>query len=143
MIEAQKEMVRSYYEDVVGAGRLELLDELFDPDYQEHETFPTGGNGLPAFKRWLAAIAAAFPDREVTLHAMVAEGDLVAARWSSRATHSGQLAHIPPTGRQLTITGTGFFRFADDKIVERWSEEDRWGMFEQLGLLPRGQQPAA
>ena len=134
--ESHKAAVRRYYEEVVGQGKLGLLEQLFSADYTEHEEFLTGGHGLAAFGRWLAALGAAFPDREVTVEALVAEGDQVAARWTSRATHSGPLAHFPPTGQRLTMSGMGIFRFADGRIVERWSEEDRWGMLQQLGLIP-------
>jgi predicted ester cyclase len=41
---------------------------------------------------------------------------------------------IPATGKQVTVTEMAIFRFVDGKVVERWSEVDRLGMLQQLGV---------
>jgi predicted ester cyclase len=35
----------------------------------------------------------------------------------------------------VTFTGITIYRVADDKIVERWSEEDGISLLQQLGAL--------
>jgi len=43
---------------------------------------------------------------------------------------------IPPTGKQVTMTGITILRFAGGKCVERWSEADFLGLLQQLGVVP-------
>jgi hypothetical protein len=39
---------------------------------------------------------------------------------------------IPPTGRQIAITGISIHRFADGEFVESWASYDTMGMMQQL-----------
>ena len=43
---------------------------------------------------------------------------------------------IPPTGKQVQITGIDLFRFSGDKIAEHWGVFDQLGMLQQLGVAP-------
>jgi predicted ester cyclase len=65
-----------------------------------------------------------------------AEGDKVATRWTARGTHTGEIAGIAPTGRDVTVTGLTISRFASGKVVEEWSTWDTLGMLVQLGVIP-------
>jgi predicted ester cyclase len=83
----------------------------------------------------------AFPNLEVTVEDQVAEGDRVVTRWITRGTHKGEFQGIPPTGRQVAITGITIFLVADDKLLEGWSNADMLGMLQQLGAVPEPGQP--
>ncbi len=74
---------------------------------------------------------------------LVAEGDLVAIRWETVATHDGLYGEIPATGKTLTYQGADLFRVADDRIVEVWSFWDAYGVFSALGVLKWELPPAA
>ena len=78
----------------------------------------------------------AFPDFHVTIEDQIAEGDRVATRWTMRGTHEGEFRGISPTGKQITVTGIGIFRFSDGKVVESWDNFDQLGMMRQLGVIP-------
>jgi predicted ester cyclase len=67
-----------------------------------------------------------------TNEVLVAEGDKVVAHDTYRLEHVGEIAGIPPTGRELTATGIDIYRIADGKIVEQWYEMDLTGMLQQL-----------
>jgi len=57
-------------------------------------------------------------------------------RWTLRVTHTGEFREIPATGKRITITGIGIFRFSDDgKVVESWDSLDQLGMLPQLGVV--------
>jgi predicted ester cyclase len=43
---------------------------------------------------------------------------------------------IPPTGKQVTVSGITISRLKDGKIVEEWSNWDTLGMLRQLGVVP-------
>lgn len=66
---------------------------------------------------------------------LVAEGDLVAIRWETVATHDGLYGEIPATGKTLTYQGADLFRVAEGRIVEVWSFWDAYGVFSALGVL--------
>jgi len=73
---------------------------------------------------------AAFPDLHFTFEDLIAEGDKVVVRWTSRGTQQGELMGIPPTGKQFSATGIEIYRLEGGKIVEHWLESDNLGMLQ-------------
>jgi steroid delta-isomerase-like uncharacterized protein len=43
---------------------------------------------------------------------------------------------IPPTGKQITMTGIAIFQIVGGKIVGAWSIPDMLGVMQQLGVMP-------
>jgi predicted ester cyclase len=67
---------------------------------------------------------------------MSGEDDKVVNRWTLHVTHTGEFRGIPATGKRITITGIGIFRFSEEgKVVESWDSLDQLGMLQQLGVL--------
>ena len=67
---------------------------------------------------------AAFPDLNVTVEEVMAEGDRVAARVTMRGTHRGEFQGIAPTGKRVEVRAMDMFRISDGKIVEHWGHAD-------------------
>lgn len=65
-----------------------------------------------------------------------AEGDILANRWTSRATHSGELMGIAATGKDFESSGMTAVRIAGGKVVELWNESDQLVLMQQLGVIP-------
>lgn len=82
---------------------------------------------------------AAFPDLQLTLHGIVADGDDAVARWTATATHAGPLGPIPATGKKVRFSGMTWLRFRDGKVVEG---ADRWNQHGLLALLSTGAETA-
>jgi hypothetical protein len=59
----------------------------------------------------------------LTVEAMIAEDDLVAARPGQTATHRGEFRGIPPSNRAIVQPALAFYRCADGKLVEAWGAE--------------------
>ncbi len=74
-----------------------------------------------------------FPDATERLEAVIAEGDLVAARHVFTGTQDGPLGDHPPTGRRMRARYLAMYRVADDRIVEAWAEWDNLAGLVQLG----------
>jgi predicted ester cyclase len=85
----------------------------------------------------------AFPDLDVIVDDMIAEGDKVAAHWTARGTHQGPFLGVPVTGKRVAQTGIDTYRYVDGKIVEWWRNDDTLGLMQQFGGLqvPTGSLP--
>jgi steroid delta-isomerase-like uncharacterized protein len=118
-------------------GNLDVVDELTAPDYIGHDPAnPEPLRGPEGVKEFISSYRAAFPDARLTVEQQLAEGDLVATRWSGRGTHEGELMGIQPTGKQVTVSGLTISRLKGGKIVEEFQNWDNFGMMQQLGAVP-------
>ena len=135
-IESNKELVGRYYEEVLNARKVEILDELAVSDYDEHSPFPGQPNGLEGLKARAGALLSAFNPYVFTIRDLVAEGDTVVVYWTNVATHSGSFMGIPPTGRVVTLSGIDIHRIRDGKMAEHWHVVEELQMMQQLGLVP-------
>jgi predicted ester cyclase len=78
----------------------------------------------------------AMPDCKLELEDIVAEGKLVAYRWSLRGTQTGELRGIPPTGKFAVMPGMTIVRVKGGQIVAGWHNDDLLGLLAQLGVVP-------
>jgi steroid delta-isomerase-like uncharacterized protein len=134
--DVNKALIERYVE-LYNTGNLGIADEIIAVDFVDH-THPEVEPGPEPVKQMVAGFRAAFPDATVIVEQMIAEGDIVAFRFVGRGTHNGMapFAGLPPTGKQITVTGMDFIRVADGKLVELWSNQDTLGLLRQLGALP-------
>ncbi|MBE0411210.1 MAG: ester cyclase [Anaerolineales bacterium] len=132
MSEQNKNLVKRFYNELVNGGNIELIEELLSPNYQEH--LNPRGSGWDGFKQFAATLKTAFPDLQVTVEDLIAEGDRVVARVIVNATHAGNfMGSIAPTGRHVSFTGVDIFRIEDCMIIARWNHRDLLGLLRQLG----------
>jgi len=129
-----KELVRRGYE-AINQRNWAAFDELHVSDYVSHSGATTI-QGLEAYKQAISINITACPDLHFTIENMIAEGDFVAVRHTARGTHQGTFMGIPPTGKQVTVTGMIFDRVVNGKIIEEWSNQDWLGLLQQLGVVP-------
>ena len=135
-MEANKDCIRRVFEEVLNGGKLSVLDTLIGAAYVDHNPSPGQPEGAAGVKGKVETLRAAFPDVRFALEDVVAEGDLVAARYSWRGTHKGEAyLGIPPSGKSIFVRGMDFYRLRDGKIVEHWDNIDELGMLSQLGDL--------
>ncbi len=140
--EENKAVVRRFFEGL-NARNLAVIDELFAPDFVDHNAPPGHPSGPQSMHQTIDMFLSAFPDIQWTLEDVLAEGDKVVVRLTGRGTHHGAFQGIPPTGKQVTGTAIGVFRLADGKIAEEWIERDVLGLLQQLGAVPAPEQAQA
>ena len=117
--------------------KLEILDEVVAADYVRHDpAFPGEVRGPEGFKEYVRAMCTPFPDARISIEDVIAEGELMAMRWTFTGKQSGDFVGIPASGKELTRTGISIIRMRDDKIVEGWDAYDALGMLRQLGVAP-------
>jgi steroid delta-isomerase-like uncharacterized protein len=123
--------------DVIATGDVDRADELLAEDLVEHERgFPGSPPGRDGFKHFVRYMRAGFPDLQVHIEDMTADGDKVWARVRLTGTHQGEFMGVPPTGNRIEFDVIDIGRFADGKGVEHWGVGDAMGMMIQLGAIP-------
>lgn len=130
-----KTIVRRVFEEP-WKGNLDVVDELIARDYVGHDPAnPEPLHGPEGVKEFISTYRSAYPDARITVEQQLAEGDMVATRWTARGTHEGDLLGIAPTGKRVTVAGLTFSRLEDGKIVEEFQNWDTFGMMQQLGAV--------
>ncbi len=130
-----EKVVRSYYEDVLNDGRVDLIDELAVTAYREHDPLPGQGEGRDGLKDRVTMLRVGLSPR-FTLDDVICDGDKVVVRWTNDGTHVSNFAGIPATGKSFSIAGIDIHRLQDGKLAEHWHVIDQLAMLQQLGLLP-------
>jgi len=130
--EANKVVARRFFEEMWNQRRLDIVDELITADMVGHA--PTGEfAGYKGEMQTISGTLVSFPDLQITIDDIIAEGNKVALRTSYAGTHTGPLGPMPPTGKPIRMTGNIIFRFEDGKVAEAWSFADMLGLMQQLG----------
>jgi len=132
--EENKALARLFSEEFWNKGNMAAVDELMAANAKIF--LPGKGQvGLNDLKAFAVSLRGAFPDWHATTDEMVAEEKRVAERWTGRGTHRGKFQGIAPTGRQVTVPGTVFYRFASGKIAEFHGQFDGLTLMQQLGVM--------
>jgi steroid delta-isomerase-like uncharacterized protein len=124
MSDRNRELARRWFEEVWNARRDDTVRELLADGAVGHME---GGDvvGPDSFLQARAALLGAFPDIQVVVEDVVADGDRAVVRWSAAGRHSGGELGIPPSGRSMRFRGITWMVFRDGKIVEGW---DAWNL---------------
>ncbi len=141
MSEENKDLARRSWEMLVNQQNPNAVDELYTPDFVWHE-LDEDIQGPEQAKQFLEMYLAAFPDMQVTVEDVIAEGEKVVTRWTIRGTHRGELMGIAPTDEQVEIEGITIHRIEGGKIAEEWERYDNLGIMQQLGAIPEVGQEA-
>jgi predicted SnoaL-like aldol condensation-catalyzing enzyme len=122
--DANKAIVRRVFADAINTHDPALVYELFAPEFVDHSATPGQLPGPAGIEQALIYFNTVLPDVEVTVDAIIAEGDLLASHETWRGTD-------PPTGRDIEGKTLHFWRLANGKIIEEWSAG--WEWLEQIG----------
>jgi steroid delta-isomerase-like uncharacterized protein len=131
-----KDVIRQFMAECVNVHREDLLGRFVDEAVTMHPG-TTGAapptEGLEELRQAFRRFRVTFPDLHVTLEDLIAERDLVVARWTGTGSHSAEFAGIPATGTTARWGGTDIYRLADGRIVEWWRNDDYARLLQQLG----------
>ena len=126
--EQAKAIAHRFHVEVWEKHNLEILKELVHPDFQP--TTDNASKGSEAARDFLETLFAAFPDLNSTQEDLIGEGNKAVLRWTIRATHTGTLWGMPPTGKKIEIAGMDILEIQDGKIAK-----DYGGIGDQMPKL--------
>ncbi|WP_018505897.1 ester cyclase [Parafrankia discariae] len=134
--EANKDIARRLYEDVVNQGKVELLETFVADDADDatrrHAGWSIGRAGFREHVEWLRA---SVPDVRSTVTELVAEDNRVVVFWRIEGTHQGELFGAPATGRRIDATSVSLITFRDGQIVNYSVLPDRLTILRQVGAV--------
>ena len=140
MIENNKRLVRQFYDELWNRGQLAAAEMLVAEGTVRHDPAGPVASGPAGFAANVLRMRRAIPDLLLTLDLLLAEGDLVAARWTITGRHDGPLESplgmVAPTHRQISFSGVNIFRIAGGKVAEIWNHRDDLAFFRQIGAVP-------
>ena len=130
-------LVRRAIEAIWNCGDLDVADDLFAPDYVNHDGLITDlVLGPEAIKITVALCRLAFPDLDVIVEELAASGETVVLRWTAQRLPADEPEDCALTASNKMLTGTTRIRLADGKMVESWTEWDGVRTLHDLGLAP-------
>jgi predicted ester cyclase len=135
--EANRALLHRSIEEVFNRGNVSVVDELFAPDFVEHEELPPGTPpGREATKQLFTMLRSAFPDLNIKTDDTIAEDDKVVVHSTWSGTHKGEFMGIAPAGNSVSFGVVDTVRIAGGKFVEHWGLMDNLGLMQQLGAIP-------
>ena len=145
LVEDNKDMIQVYIDAFNNQNPAELQATLTDNFHSfgllGAEEAPPVGEGViigdEIYTAVIGAFWAAFPDLKITVEDVIAEGDLVAVRWTSYGTHNGEplFPGVEPEGQETQIEAMALFRVENGKIAEKRFRNDDLALMIQLGAI--------
>jgi steroid delta-isomerase-like uncharacterized protein len=130
------QLMRRFYDEVLGGGNLDLVDELTTDDFVDHEEFPGQPAGKEGVKYFVNAMRDAFPDIKAEVGLTLESGDLAAAHVTLRGSHKGEFMGVPATETAVEIETIDIIRVEDGKCAEHWGVTDNMTLMQQIGAVP-------
>ena len=128
-------ILHRWFEEVWNQGRESAIDEMSYHDVHGHGLQAPDGNevqSMDAFKAYYRQMRAALSDIHVTVEDVVTEGDLMVARCTVTAKHTGEGLGKTPKGNPIQFTGMTMARIKEGKIAEAWNNFDFLTLYQQM-----------
>jgi steroid delta-isomerase-like uncharacterized protein len=130
--ERNADAVTLQHTEVWSNGNMDLISQIYAENYVGH--FPGGMTvtGRGEIQTMIEAHRTAFPDWIEEVEELIAEGDHVATRYRSTATHLGPFEGNPATGKKVDISEASIYRMLDGQILEQWAYPDVLTLMQQI-----------
>ncbi len=122
--------------EILNQGKLQLIDELFAPEYVERSPQAGVAPTREGYKQFVTSLRTAFPDLRYTIDDSIEAGDKFVTRLTASGTMRGDFAGMPATGKHATWTEIHIMRVTSEHVVEHWGLVQELGMMVQLGVIP-------
>jgi steroid delta-isomerase-like uncharacterized protein len=131
------ELIQAFYDEMLGKGNLDKVDEFVTDDVVDHEQGmpgqPEGKDGVVFF---VNAMRGAFSDIKATIGPSVESGDMASAEVTITGKHTGEFMGVPATDKSFEIEAMDIIRIEDGKCAEHWGVTDNMALMQQIGAVP-------
>ena len=131
------EKIQRFYDELLGKGDLDVIDELVTDDVVDHEQGlpgqPEGKEGVVFF---VNALRDAFSDIKGTVGQSLESGDMACAQVTITGRHTGEWMGVPASDKSFEIECIDIVRLEDGKCAEHWGVTDNLALMMQIGAIP-------
>ena len=117
-----KEFIINYLTAVSGVKKTKALLEKYITD--------------EALISHIEVFETAFPEYDLFIDEMTAEGKRIIIKARVNGTHLGDLGGIPPTYKTVDFPVIVAYEIENEKIIGHWMLADQMSLMEQLGVIP-------
>jgi steroid delta-isomerase-like uncharacterized protein len=135
--EENKALVERWFAALSG-GASEDVANLAAAAIVYHDPSPREESQTGGTEEWASDRGQDYPDLEVTVEQVIAEGDMVASYQRYTGTQQGDVEDergVPATGLATEWVSMGLFRIECGKIAEVWAVADDLGRLQRLGVI--------
>jgi len=135
MIEQNKTLVREITEQIWNAAAFDKIPDFYSVEYvADYRPYAQPRHGHEGIRGMVERAHAAFPDYHEEIREIVAEGNVVAVRFTVTGTQSGQWGVLAPTGKRVSFDEVAFLEIRDGKVVSQRAVADNLTALRQLGV---------
>jgi steroid delta-isomerase-like uncharacterized protein len=128
-----KQYLENLVHQVIDAQLPDRANEYYAENVLNHDPVPGEAPGRAGIVELLKSVFEGFTEFRTTIEQQVAEADIAAHAWWQTFKHTGTYLGVPPTGKQVDVSGITIARIRSGKIVEQWESRDVVHLLQQLG----------
>jgi len=114
-----RDLLRRYVVDVLGDGKMDVVDEIFHEDVEMETRDGRVISGQDETKEYLAAVRDRFADLETEVDSVVADETEAMAKFHVTAVHEQDYFGVDPTNREVTFRVFSRAVVEDGKMIEQ------------------------
>ncbi len=129
-VEEKKSIVRAYVA-AFNQGDIDGVCRCFTPDVLVYGVLGWGDltKARPIWEQLVKCF-----QMNLQIESMVAEGEMVAVRYTERGKFVAPFRGVEPTGNSYEVVAMEWFELKDGGIVRRWGARDSAALFRQMGI---------
>ncbi|MCF6443039.1 ester cyclase [Pseudoalteromonas luteoviolacea] len=132
----KQEVLKEFIQKVWNEGDINAIPKYIAEKYTivHDPADPWEGMELDVadFQERVSVSRAPVPDQAFDIQELYEKEDSICITWRWSATHLGEIAGIPPSGKKITMSGATVYYFQNNLITGHWQVADRLGVFQQM-----------
>jgi predicted ester cyclase len=134
--EQNKALVRGAFEQVWKLRKIDKIPDFYSPEFvADYPQLGPPVRGHDGFREWLEGIWSANPDLHEEHYELIAEGDLVVARFTNKGIQRVEWGELPSAER-TEAEEIVILKIRQGKIVGQHGVFDLLPAFRALGIVP-------
>jgi Predicted ester cyclase len=134
------ELVKRFYQEVYTNLNPEAFDQFCSTDVLVKDpVFSNEEAGIENLKQLEIEYNRAFPDKTTLIDNLIGNDNYVTVCWTSTGHQQGNLMGIPPSNKEISISGISCYKIEHEKITEINQCWDTLGLLQQIGGLETAQ----